>query len=156
MLPSKIDAIVLDILRRMHIAVAVTNFHSLMGLVHGIVVADDQPHIQNFLLIQQKDAVGTTLANDRTLLKKLRWYLEAKFLRRKSTTAKPKISPGYQDWIFLLQRDSMYLKVGLTSPQRADHEHRSDSLISWKQLENIVFQYLTPQIIVRSLEHQGL
>ena len=51
MLPSKIDAIVLDILRRMHIAVAVTNFHSLMGLVHGIAVADDQPHIQNFLLI---------------------------------------------------------------------------------------------------------
>ena len=83
MLPAEIDEKVLKMIRNMRDAGAVINFHTVVGLATGIV-----------------------LANDRTLLKKnggtaefaVGWcqsiFKRLNFARRKSATAKPLIAPG--------------------------------------------------------------
>ena len=83
MLPAEIDEKVLKMIRNMRDAGAVINFHTVVGLATGIV-----------------------LANDRTLLKKnggtgefaVGWcqsiFKRLNFTRRKSATAKPLIAPG--------------------------------------------------------------
>lgn len=86
MLPSEIDAKVLDMVRSMRSAGAVTNFHTLIGLATGIVMANDRT-----LLKENGGHVEFTIGWCQSIYKRLN------FVRRKATTAKPLIAPGLID-----------------------------------------------------------
>ena len=88
MLPSEIDAKVLAMVCSMRGAGAVTNFHTLIGLATGIVIANDRT-----LLNEYGGTAEFSVGWCQSIFKRLN------FVRRKATTAKPEIAPGLIDEI---------------------------------------------------------
>ena len=83
MLPAEIDEKVLEKIRSMRNTAVVINFHIVVGLVTGIVLANDRT-----LLKEIGVTVEFTVAWCQSIFKTLN------FVRRKSTTAKPLITPA--------------------------------------------------------------
>lgn len=86
LLPSEIDVKVLSMVRNMRNAGAVTNFHTLIGMATGIVIANDRT-----LLKEYGGSIEFSVGWCQSIFKRLN------FVRRKATTAKPKIAPGLID-----------------------------------------------------------
>ena len=83
MLPAEIDEKVLEMIRNMRNARVVINFHTVVGFATGIVLANDTT-----LLKENGGTVELIVGWCQSIFKRLN------FVRRKSATAKPMITPG--------------------------------------------------------------
>ena len=83
MLPAEIDEKVLEMIRNMRNTRAVISFHTVVGFATGIVLANDRT-----LLKENGGTVELIVGWCQSIFKRLN------FVRRKSATAKPMITPG--------------------------------------------------------------